>query len=56
MKIEGLKLDCHQCSRSIYVDKNLIGLINCCPFCFDPEIVAYNKANIYIGKLLEDYD
>ena len=51
VKIEGLKIDCHDCTRVFYV---AIGeYIEYCPFCMSPDIVAYNYVNIYIGKAIE---
>ena len=54
MKIEGLKIDCHDCCKVFYVKKEDVGLLEYCPFCLSPDTLAYNEANIYIGKLLED--
>ena len=53
MKIEGVKVDCHECSRSFYVNKDLTGILMCCPFCLSADILVYNEANIYIGKEVE---
>ena len=56
MGIEGVKLDCHNCSKSIYINKDIVGLLICCPFCFDPDIVVYNYVRIYIEKPIDEED
>ena len=54
MKVEGVKIDCHDCTRCFYIDKEIVGWVELCPFCHSPDILAYNEANIYIGKLLNE--
>lgn len=54
MKVEGLKIDCHDCCNVFYVKKEDVGLLEYCPFCLSPDTLAYNEANIYIGKVLKD--
>ena len=53
VKVEGLKIDCHDCTRVFYVNNDNIGMIEYCPYCLSPDVVAYNEVNIYIGKAIE---
>ena len=56
MRVDGVKIDCHACSKSFYINKDLMGSTLGCPICLSPDILAYNEANIYIGKLLEEVE